>query len=133
MSMSKKQATDLINEGWNRLHPLAVMDWRDYRQIMLDSEIKDERQHRKSCPFDLSPKFSAAMVAKWFVLKAIWGAKGSRGARFTASDILHCKKSYLVAHAVNDDDRFDLDEMFAGYDWDRFLSIDYSQADLVTG
>ena len=131
MPMDKKQVTDLITEGWNRLYPLTIKDWKDHRQVMLDSEIKDERQHRKSCPFDLTPKFSAPMVAKWSVIRAIWQAKGSF--HFNARDILHCKNSYLMAHAINDDERFDLHEMFDGYDWDAFLSIDYSQADLVTG
>ena len=128
--MNKKQITDLINDGWYRLDTLNNVDWRPYRDEMLAEEVKDERKHRQSCPFDIAPKFSVTMVAKWFVLRAIWGAKGSM--RFTASDILHCKHSYLMAHAINDDDRFDLYEMFNGYNWEAFLTIGYSQADLIT-
>jgi len=128
--MNNTQMKDIINEGFGRLYPLTGADWRDYRQMMLDDELRSERQHRASAsPFNLRPKFSTNIVAKYFVIKAIRGAAGVNS--FRPRDILHCKQSFLLAYAINDDDRFDLIAMMEGFDWGAFDSIDYVAADLV--
>lgn len=127
--MSKKQILDLINEGFGNLYPLTYTTYTDYRAEMLDYEVKQERQHRIYAPSGLGPRFTVRMIAKYFVLKAIRSAMLSND--FRPRDILHCKHSYILAHAIKDDDRFDLDAMFDGFDWQAFESIDYSQGDLV--
>jgi hypothetical protein len=96
---------------------------------MYDDEWKRERMHRHIAPIDFKPKFSVATVARYFVLKAIRSAMLSND--FRPRDILHCKHSYILAHAIKDDDRFDLDAMFDGFDWQAFDSIEYSQGDLI--
>tara|TARA_R110002074_G_scaffold358259_1_gene530544 strand:- start:98 stop:499 length:402 start_codon:yes stop_codon:yes gene_type:complete len=127
--MNNKQMKELINDGFGRLYPLSQVDWRDHRQMMLDDELRSEKQHRASAPFNLRPKFSMNIVAKYFVIKAIRNAM--RNDHFRPRDILHCKQSSLLAHAIKDDDRFDLLAMMDGFDWFEFESIDYVAADLV--
>jgi len=127
--MSKKQILDLINEGFSNLYPLTCKTYTDYRAEMLDYEIKQEKQHRQYAPTGYGPRFTVRMLAKYFVLKAIRSAMLSND--FRPRDILHCKHSYILAHAIKDDDRFDLIAMFASFDWSAFESIEYSQGDLV--
>ena len=126
--MNKKQITEIIAEGYYRLDPISNVDWTDYLEIMYTEELKQERQHRAAAPFDIRPKFTASIVAKYWVIRAVRNAM--RSDTFRPRDILHCKKSYLYAHAIKDDDRFDLDEMLNGFDWAAFDSIDYQTADL---
>jgi len=128
--MNKKQIIDLINEGFNNLYPLTCKTYTDYRAEMLDYELKAEKDHRRITPWDLpKPKFTATVTAKYFVLYAVRSAMLSND--FRPRDILHCKHSYILAHAIKDDDRFDLGAMFASFDWSAFESIEYSQGDLV--
>jgi len=127
--MNNKQIGDLILEGFGNLYPLTYTTFTDYRDKMYDDEWKRERMHRHAAPIDFKPKFSVPVVARYFVLKAIRSAMLSND--FRPRDILHCKQSYILAHAIKDDDRFDLDAMFASFDWSAFESIEYSQGDLV--
>ena len=135
--MNYIQMKDLINDGFGRLYPLTFaapaghVDWRDYRELMLDDEIKQEKQHRKEYSFDLNSKFSVNLIAKYFVIKAIRSI--STTSQFRPRDILHCTKSHLYAHALRDDDRFDIDGMMNDFDWAAFDAIEYSQADLICG
>ena len=127
--MNNKQIGDLILEGFGNLYPLTYTTFTDYRDKMYDDEWKRERMHRHAAPIEFKPKFSVPVVARYFVLKAIRSAMLSND--FRPRDILHCKHSYILAHAIKDDDRFDLDAMFASFDWSAFESIEYSQGDLV--
>ena len=127
--MNKKQIIDLINEGFGNLYPLTYTTYTDYRAEMLDYEIKQEKQHRQYASTGYGVRFTVRMLAKYFVLKAIRSAMLSND--FRPRDILHCKHSYILAHAIKDDDRFDLGAMFASFDWSAFESIEYSQGDLV--
>jgi len=127
--MNNKQIGDLILEGFGNLYPLTYTTFTDYRDEMYDDEWKRERMHRHTAPIDFKPKFSVPVVARYFVLKAIRCAMLSND--FRPRDILHCKHSYILAHAIKDDDRFDLDAMFASFDWSAFEAIEYSQGDLV--
>ena len=127
--MNNKQIGDLILEGFGNLYPLTYTTFTDYRDKMYDDEWKRERMHRHAAPIDFKPKFSVPVVARYFVLKAIRSAMLSND--FRPRDILHCKHSYILAHAIKDDDRFDLDAMFASFDWSAFESIEYSQGDLI--
>ena len=127
--MSRKQILDLINEGFNNLYPLTYTTYTDYRAEMLVYEVKQEKQHRNYAPSSYGPRFTVRMMAKYFVLKAVRSAMLSND--FRPRDILHCKQSYILAHAIKDDDRFDLDAMFEGFDWEAFEAIEYSQGDLV--
>jgi len=127
--MNNKQIGDLILEGFGNLYPLTYTTFTDYRDKMYDDEWKRERMHRHAAPIDFKPKFSVPVVARYFVLKAIRSAMLSND--FRPRDILHCKHSYILAHAIKDDDRFDLGAMFASFDWSAFESIEYSQGDLV--
>ncbi len=126
--MNKKQISDLINEGFGNLYPLTYATYTDYRAEMLDDELKQEKRHRAFISVAFKPKFSASIVSKYWVILAIRTAMLSD--HFRPRDILHCKKSYILAHAIKDDDRFDLDAMFDGFDWEAFESIDYRQGDL---
>jgi len=133
--MNNKQISDLILEGFGNLYPLTYTTYTDYRDKMYDDELKRERMHRHVAPIDFKPKFSAPVVARYFVLKAIRSAMLSND--FRPRDILHCKQSYILAHAIKDDDRFDLDAMFRVntpsmcFSWEAFEAIEYSQGDLV--
>jgi hypothetical protein len=133
--MNNKQIADLILEGFGNLYPLTYTTFTDYRDKMYDDELKRERMHRHVAPIDFKPKFSAPVVARYFVLKAIRSAMLSND--FRPRDILHCKQSYILAHAIKDDDRFDLDAMFRVntpsmcFSWEAFEAIEYSQGDLV--
>jgi hypothetical protein len=128
--MNNKQIKNLIENGFANLYPLTYTTYTDYRAKMLDYELKAEKDHRSITPWDLpKPKFSATVTAKYFVLKSIRSAMLSND--FRPRDILHCKQSYILAHAIKDDDRFDLDAMFDGFDWRAFDSIEYSQGDLI--
>ena len=128
--MKNKQIKNLIEEGFGNLYRLTYTTYTDHRAEMLDYELKAEKDHRSITPWDLpKPKFSATVTAKYFVLKSIRSAMLSND--FRPRDILHCKQSYILAHAIKDDDRFDLDAMFDGFDWQAFESIDYSQGDLI--
>ena len=128
--MNNKQIKNLIENGFANLYRLTYTTYTDYRAEMLDYELKAEKDHRRITPWDLpKPKFTAAIMAKYFVLKAVRSAMLSND--FRPRDILHCKQSYILAHAIKDDDRFDLDAMFDGFDWQAFESIDYSQGDLI--
>jgi len=127
--MNKKQIENLILEGFGNLYPLTYTTFTDYRDKMYDDELKRERMHRHVAPIDFKPKFSVPTVARYFVLKAIRSAMLSND--FRPRDILHCKQSYILAHAIKDDDRFDLDAMFDGFDWQDFDSIEYSQGNLI--
>lgn len=127
--MNNKQMKGFIEQAFNLLYPLTYTDFTDYRAQMLDYELKAEKDHRRICPWDLNPKFTATVTAKYFVLKAVRSAMLSND--FRPRDILHCKQSYILAHAIKDDDRFDLDAMFEGFDWEAFEAIDYTQGDLV--
>lgn len=130
--MNNKQIKEVIEEGFNRLYPLTYISWTDYRAEMFDYERKMQREHRKSgAAVGMQPhKFSDAIVAKYFVIRAIRSAL-FEDRNFRPSDILHCTKSYLLAHAIEDDSRYDLQEMFIGYSWYWFNQIDYSGGDLV--
>jgi len=128
--MNNKQIKDLINDGYSMLSSLANFDWRDYRQEMLDYELKAEKDHRKNCPWNLSTPCSSKLIAQYFVLRGIFSATGSMS--FRPRDILHCKLSHLIAHGLNDDHRFDLYGMMEGFNWDAFNSIEYSQGNLIS-
>ena len=127
--MSKKQILDLINEGFGNLYPLTYATYTDYRAEMLDYGVKQEKQHRRMAPSGFGPRFTVRHMAKYFVLRSVRSAMLSND--FRPRDILHCKHSFILAHAIKDDDRFDLDAMFSGFDWATFDSIDYSQGDLI--
>jgi len=127
--MNKTQIKNLIEEGFGNLYRLTYTTYTDYRAEMLDYEVKQEKQHRNYAPSNYAPKFSVRILAKYFVLKAVRSAMLSND--FRPRDILHCKQSYILAHAIKDDDRFDLDAMFDGFDWEAFDSIEYSQGDLI--
>lgn len=127
--MKKKQIADLIFEGFGRLYPLTYTTFTDYRDKMYDDEWKRERMHRHIAPIDFKPTFSVPVLARYFVLKSVRSAMLSSD--FRPREILHCKQSYILAHAIKDDDRFDLDAMFHGFDWQAFESIEYSQGDLI--
>ena len=126
--MNKKQITEIITEGYRRLDPISNVDWKDYLHIMYKDELQNERQHRAHASF--SPKFTASIVAKFFVIRAIRNAMRQKGS-FRPQQILFTKQSWLIAHGVADDDRFDLKEMLNGFDWETFDSIDYQRDGLV--
>ena len=126
--MNNKQIKNLIEEGFGNLYPLTYATYTDYRAEMFDDELKKEKRHRAIISVAFKPKFNASIVTKYFIILAIRTAMLSD--HFRPRDILHCKKSYILAHAINDDDRFDLDAMFDGFDWQAFESIDYRQGDL---
>lgn len=127
--MSKKQILDLINEGFGNLYPLTCKTYTDYRAEMLDYEVKQEKQHRRMAPSGFGPRLTVRHIAKYFVLRSVRSAMLSND--FRPRDILHCKHSFILAHAIKDDDRFDLNAMFASFDWSAFESIEYSQGDLI--
>jgi len=127
--MNNKQIKNLIEEGFGNLYPLTYTSYTDYRAEMLDYEITQEKNHRRYAPSDYAPKFSIRMLAKYFVLKSFRSAMLSND--FRPRDILHCKQSYIMAHAVKDAYPCLCNEIFDRFDWEAFDSIDYSQGDLI--
>ena len=129
--MTKAQIQKLISEGFSRLYPLTYKSWTDHRAAMFDYELKLQKQFRAARPVHASKyQQTSTTVAQYFVVKAIRDAIFNPK-QFRPRDILHCKHSYILAHAIKDDDRFDLGAMFASFDWSAFESIEYSQGDLV--
>lgn len=128
--MNKKQIKELINDGFNRLYPLTLKGWRDHRDEMYQYEYKLQKHFRSTNPL-LPARYQQnnATVAKYFVIKAISNAIFYTH-DFRPRDILHCKQSYLIAHALADDDRLDLQKMFFGFDWFKFDQIEFGDADL---
>lgn len=129
--MNKSQIQKLINEGFGRLYPLTFTSWTDYREEMFNYELKLQRQFKATR--DINPsrcQHTNSTVAKYFVIKLIRDAIFNPK-QFRPRDILHCKQSYLIANALADDDRFDLEEMFRGFEWFLFDQIDCQNADLV--
>ncbi|MEL0117578.1 MAG: hypothetical protein VXB01_01445 [Opitutae bacterium] len=128
--MNKKQIKELIDDGFNRLYPLTLKGWRDHRDEMYQYEYKLQKHFRSTNPLPPAKcQQNNATVAKYFVLNAIRDAIYDPQ-NFRPRDILHCKQSYLIAHALADDDRFDLQEMFIGFDWFNFDQIEFGDADL---
>jgi len=129
--MTKAQIQKLISEGFSRLYPLTYKSWTDHRAAMFDYELKLQKQFRAARPVHPSKyQQTSTTVAQYFVVKAIRDAIFNPK-QFRPRDILHCKQSYLTAHALADDDRFDLEEMFIGFEWDLFDQIDWADADLA--
>ena len=128
--MNKKQIQKLIDQGFNRLYPLTYTSFTDYRDQMFDYEYKAQKQFRTNNPFPPTRyQQNSKTVARYFVIKAIREAIYNPQ-NFRPRDILHCKQSYIIAHALADDDRFDLAEMFIGFDWFKFDQIEFGDADL---
>lgn len=127
--MNKKQIKELIEEGYSRLYPLTMKGWRDHRDEMYQYEYKLQKHFRAINPTPARYQQNNATVAKYFVIKSIRSALFDHK-NFRPRDILHCKESYLLAHAIDDDDRFDLHEMFIGFSWYWFDQIEFAGADL---
>lgn len=129
--MSKAKIQKIIDQGFNCLYPLTCKSHTDIRDAMLQEEIKQEKWFRKCAPSNHYQSFSISTKAKYFVLSSVRSAMLCPSNAFRPRDILHCKQSYILAHAVKDDSRFDLDEMFADFDWDAFNDIEYRLGDLM--
>ena len=128
--MNKKQIKEIIEYGFGRLYPLTMKGWTDHREEMYQYEYKLQKHFRSTNPLPPAKyQQNNATVAKYFVVKAIRSALFDPQ-NFRPRDILHCKQSYLVAHALADDDRFDLKTMFTGFDWFKFDQIEFGDADL---
>jgi len=128
--MNKNQIAELIGYGFGRLYPLTMKGSTDHREEMYKYEYKLQKHFRYINPLPPAKyQQSNGTVAKYFVIKAIRSALFDPQ-NFRPRDMLHCKQSYLIAHALADDDRFDLQKMFTGFDWFKFDQIEFADADL---
>lgn len=129
--MNKQKIQKIIDQGFSCLYPLSCKSSTDIRDAMLQEEIKTEKMFRKCAPSDQKRQsFSVSTKAKYFVLSSIRSAMLCPSDAFRPRDILHCKQSYILAHAVKDDPRFDLEEMFFDFDWEAFNDIEHRWGDL---
>ena len=128
--MNKSQIKKLIQEGYNRMYLISNKDWRDYRQEMLDSELKAERQHRSINPND-RPIYlnSATLSAKYFCIKFMLNA--FHNPTIKPSDVLYSKRSSLIAKGCFDYWGNELIEAFRGFDLDAFNHLGYEQGGIV--
>lgn len=130
--MNKTQIKKLIEDGFDRMHLISDKDWRDYRQEMLDDELKAERQHRANNPYD-RPSYanSATLSAKYFCVKFMLNAMEYPSIK--PSDVLYSKRSSLIAKGCFDLWARDLIDAFKDFDRDNFYHLDYEQGGIVHG
>lgn len=98
--MTKNQIKNIINGAMNELHPLRHLGNYDVIEEMLEYEKKQQKIMNNAAPYGMKTD-PVALVAKYFVVKHLIDAV-ENPQHFRPRDILHCKKSYLLAHALVD-------------------------------
>lgn len=128
--MNKTQIKKLIEDGYNRMYLISNKDWRDYRQEMLDIEIKAERNHRANNPYD-RPTYanSATLSAKYFCVKFMLNAFANP--KIKPSDVLYSRQASLIAKGCFDLWGGEMLREFVGFDSDKFYHLDYEQGGIV--
>ena len=98
--MTKNQIKNIINGAMSELHPLRHLGNYDVLEEMFEYEKKQQKIMNNAAPYEIKPD-PVALVAKYFVVKHLIDAV-ENPQHFRPRDILHCKKSYLLAHALVD-------------------------------
>lgn len=130
--MKNSDIKKLIEDGFNRMHLISDKDWRDYRQEMLDDEIKSERHHRANFHSDITRYANSAnLVAKFFCVKFMLNAMECPSIK--PSDVLYSKRASLIAKGCFDLWARELMEAFKDFDRDTFYQLDYEQGGIVYG
>jgi len=125
--MKKQDIKKTIETGFDKLHKLDNLSFTNYRDEMFREEWKSEKQHRQFKPESITekPKASATLAAKYFVLK--WVIEALEDNSVKPSDILHCRKAYLVAKGLVELHRETIEECLQGFDLAQFAEIDYCE------
>ena len=98
--MTKNQIKSIINGAMSELYPLRHLGNHDVLEEMFEYEKQQQRTMNNAAPYGMKTD-PVAMVAKYFVVKHLIDAV-ENPQHFRPRDILHCKKSYLLAHALVD-------------------------------
>ncbi len=98
--MTKNQIKSIINAAISELYPLRHLGNYDVLGEMFEYEKKKQRIMNNAAPYGIKPD-PVALVAKYYVVKHLIDAV-ENPQHFRPRDILHCKKSYLLAHALVD-------------------------------
>jgi len=125
--MNKKDIKNTIETAFNKLYKLDHLSWTNHREEMYKEELKGERQHRQGKPEGITekPKAPASLAAKYFVVK--WVLEALQDNSVKPSDILHCRKSSLVAKGLVELYRAEIEECLEGFDLAKFAEIDYCE------
>jgi len=98
--MTKNQIKSIINGAMSELYSLRHLGNYDVLEEMFEYEKKQQRIMNNAAPYGIKPD-PVALVAKYYVVKHLIDAV-ENPQHFRPRDILHCKKSYLLAHALVD-------------------------------
>ena len=98
--MTKNQIKSIINGAISELYPLRHLGNYDVLEEMFEYEKKQQLIMKNAAPYGIKPD-PVALVSKYFVVKHLIDAV-ENPQHFRPRDILHCTKSYLLAHALVD-------------------------------